>query len=217
MKVKKAKKLLNKISGLLNAMENEAPSALERDLLLSYTRELYEILLNHNQSFENGLETKNSQHDLAKLDEPGGMTEKAVKNEPVSDSENQDDQNAESFALSVDPKPAGSDVKDDVLEDLFKIGEVTELSERLGLSPIGDINQALSINERILVINELFGGRRELFDQTISDLNSFFSFEQAKAYLKTGAASKYSWGEEPRNKRARGFIRIVNRRYAKSN
>ena len=50
-------------------------------------------------------------------------------------------------------------------------------------SPVRNIISAISLNDRVLMINKLFGEDPQLFQQTLSDLNAMGSFADAENYV----------------------------------
>ena len=66
------------------------------------------------------------------------------------------------------------------------------LAEKLTKSKIVDLKQGMGLNQRFLFTNDLFGGNKESFDQTIEKLNSCDSVIEAKAYLSSDIESTYS-------------------------
>jgi len=99
-------------------------------------------------------------------------------------------------------------------EELFEQNEARELSEKLGESPIKDLSKAMGLNEKILTINELFGGNKESFNSTLTLLNSMSNFEDAKNHLANKVAIKFNWaGSKEKTKLAKNFVKLVRRRY----
>lgn len=98
-------------------------------------------------------------------------------------------------------------------EELFETKEAKELSEKLSLSPIMDLNKAFGLNDRMLYTNELFNGDNNVYKETMAVLNSFNSLEQAKVYLIQNVAGKYDWTSKKRKKQAKEFIKTVSRKY----
>ena len=96
---------------------------------------------------------------------------------------------------------------------LFKVGAVTDLSEKLSSSPIKNLKSAMGINERFLTVNELFGGNMTKFNETLDILNGFDKFSQAQAYLTKIIAPEHDWLDEEKQERAKDFIKKVYRRY----
>lgn len=101
-------------------------------------------------------------------------------------------------------------------EALFKIKKGKELSDRLGLAPIMDLNRAFGLNDRMLYTNELFSGDNNVYKETMAVLNSFNSMEQAKVYLIENIVSNYEWTSKGKKKQAKEFIRTISRKYLKT-
>ncbi len=59
-------------------------------------------------------------------------------------------------------------------------------------SAIDDINRAIGINDRFLFIKELFNGDKDLFNKTISTLNSCSSLDDALMHIH----ENFSWSSE---------------------
>ena len=58
------------------------------------------------------------------------------------------------------------------VESLFEEIAGKELSDRLSNAPVADLTKAFGLNDRLLTQNELFGGNKSAFDETIKDLNN---------------------------------------------
>ena len=71
----------------------------------------------------------------------------------------------------------------------------------------------MGINDKILTINELFGGDQGLFNTVVSELNGFNSFDKAQEYLIAGVAKKQGWYEDNKKEKATAFIKLIRRRY----
>lgn len=98
-------------------------------------------------------------------------------------------------------------------DELFEIEEGKELSDKLSQLPISDLKKSMGLNEKILTINELFDGNNKAFDEVLSHLNSFASFNQARTYLSDQVVPKFKWNEKDRLKKAKVFMKLVRRRY----
>ncbi len=99
------------------------------------------------------------------------------------------------------------------LVKLFELNHPSEMDSRFSHVPITDIAMALGLNERIFTLNVLFGGDRELFDNTCHELNNLKSFSEATDILLGGPARKFNWADRESLKMAEHFIRTVARRY----
>lgn len=101
----------------------------------------------------------------------------------------------------------------DEFDVLFEEEKATDLSQKLSQSKVDNLRNAMGINERFLIQNELFGGNNSVFNDAIDKLNSFNNFLQAKAYIIKELAPQNEWLDEKRLKRAKSFIKTINRRY----
>ena len=108
------------------------------------------------------------------------------------------------------PEPAALDPK---LRELFRVEASGELSERLAGAPVADLTRAMSINDRLLAQNDLFGSDKQALDAALAHLNGLPDYAAAVSYLGGGAAVKYDWLDEERRPTARTFVRLVRRRY----
>jgi len=233
MDFNKTSKLLKKFKGLHNTLRDsgQEPSTIEKDLLLSYLKELYEHVTTIGDqavvtpppsrvvsetitasSNGNGQSYETPKPAVVAPVAPPPVATKVVNPEPIEASP----------AIPAAPvaEPATNETKVSApvtsgpLQDLFMDKSVNELSDRLNKLPITDLNRAMGINEKVLTINELFNGDQELFSKTILKLNSLQSFEEAKNYLIAGVASDLQWGSESKFKKADKFILLLRRRYS---
>lgn len=106
--------------------------------------------------------------------------------------------------------PAG--ISDD-MQALFTVEGIKEVSDRLRMQPISDMNRCMGINERIFTIRELFNNDDAVFNETMDQLNTMSDFESARDYLASGVASKYAWDDAAKSKKAGNFVKLVYRRY----
>ncbi|PKP53461.1 MAG: hypothetical protein CVT92_03980 [Bacteroidetes bacterium HGW-Bacteroidetes-1] len=77
-------------------------------------------------------------------------------------------------------------------------GESSEdntIAARIGKSKINDLKQAIGINEKFLLINELFEGNISLYNKAIDELNGFQSLNGAKTYL-IELSVQYQWAHD---------------------
>ena len=212
MNFQKANKQLKKIQKLFSAFEDqEKLSRIEHDLLLSYIRDLYETVAiaegkKDKKASKNGKGhsdqiRKEYQQPVAKPIEKQVKTE-VPKPEPAQ----------EAPAIEVKPAVEEAKISEEILA-LFTSPEVSELSEKLSLTPIKDLKKAMGVNEWIFTQNELFGGKADLFTETVEALNKMSNFDDACTYLAGGVATDLDWAEEKRKKKAEKFIQLVRRRY----
>ena len=77
---------------------------------------------------------------------------------------------------------------------------------------IADLTRAMSINDKLLYSNELFGRDMAAMNETLQQLNRLNSMEEARELL-IDIAEKNDWTEEERTDVAESFIKLVRRKY----
>jgi len=230
MDYSKTAKLLKKFKGLHNTLRDsgQEPSGIEKDLLLSYLKELYEHVMTIGAvSAEPALPKKAIAETITASSNGNSQVYEAPKQvvaaAPIVSAPAVERVVTQETSVQTPPpapvhsgEPVGS-VSNSVstpLTELFADKNVNELSDKLNKLPITDINRAMGINEKVLTINELFHGDQELFSKTILKLNSFSNYAEAKNYLIGGVASDLDWASETKVKKADKFIQLLRRRYS---
>ncbi|THH36455.1 hypothetical protein [Neolewinella litorea] len=242
----KADKLLSRITALHRSLqlddEDDAPSALERDLMLGYLRDLYALYLEVGEkkaSSPREMPPRPATPPATPAPEPPPPPPAPVKTpEPEVPATPRQPTPAPAAPpevpdVPVPPPPApamaahtarvepqtkptngkasGSNAPAAV-ESLFREPEESSLTNRLMRQRVTDLTRSLSINNRVLFSNKLFGGNEEL-NAALKDLNLRGSFANAKPLL-VELAREHEWAEEERQETAREFIDLVRRRYA---
>jgi hypothetical protein len=77
-------------------------------------------------------------------------------------------------------------------ERLGDNGNRQDLSSKLQSKPIRDIGTSLGINDRFKLINELFNGDKDSYQQTVDILDGASNFNEAFNYISTS----YDWDME---------------------
>lgn len=226
MDKQRAKIIIKKINSLFDSitMESSDLSTIERDLMLKYIRDLYELFVDSpadpasnkknpsppEPTFSNETKTiikeepmEQPKFDLHKKPEP--REEKKLE-EPTPESM---DTSPPPSNLSPQTSASGTLAK---IEALFTFQQARELSEKLSEQPIKDLPSALSINDKLLYTNELFGCQHNVLNDSLSTLNRFENMEQAKGFL-VSLAEQYNWADSEREEIARSFIKTIRRRY----
>ena len=232
MDLNKAHIILEKINTLYkNISIDNKVSSIERDLMLSYIRTLYETFLETgNDPFPI---TKPSQKTTRVVPEPVVEEVVVAPSRPKARVVEIPDSIKE-YATPppppapktapivvqevIEPTPAPEPSPDPIVMDeehaaLFEQKEAKELSDRLSQMPIHDLKKSMGLNEKILTINELFGGDHKAFDRALTDLNTLATFEEAKQYMSENLAAKYDWSDKSKKKKAQIFIKLVRRKY----
>ena len=99
-------------------------------------------------------------------------------------------------------------------EALRKLFEPPAHSEPTGTNVmLASIEEGIGINDRIFILNDLFGGDGGLMRLTFDTLNGLSSYTEARHLLLHGVAAQFDWAHPEHEKKAVEFIRIVRRRY----
>jgi len=239
MNRKAVKKYIDKINALNNSiMDDEAYSEMETDLLESYARFLLAAVV------ENQIEAETTTTEAKVkrvVSPPPVIPSPVVESSPSVLEEKIAEPKVEIAETKIEPpkeeapiepvakvveevapvaeeKPAADQNKPTVaipeLEELFEFKAVKELSDRLRMQPIKDLTTAISINERIFTVQELFGGDKDKFQSTISKINGMASYDDAKSFLINGIAKDNEWYSDAKHKKAAQFIQLVKRRFS---
>lgn len=229
MDIREFNKRLKKITVLFESMsENNVVSALEQDLMLSYIRDLYEVTMEGNVVSKKSdiVLSESAQHFSVPeiVDTPTVIEERPVFDfrekistpQPVA-AEMVATPKQEPSVKEAAPSPVApvaiSSPDLQAMTELFQEAKVTDLSDKLALTPIKDLSKGMGINEKIFTIQELFANNQEHFNNVINTLNQCADFSQAKSYLMSDVIPKYDWTSENKLKKAVTFIRMVKRRF----
>jgi hypothetical protein len=244
MDIKSFNKKLIKISALTDTgNDNVQLSPLERDLLLSYIRDLYDLALD-NQPVKHqtsSVEIKKQEKIEAVVTDvvvtpttqiPEEITiPKETYIPPVSTPEIVEPPKATVIVENIElpkvthtetviqveiPKQVTkpSNLNPDQLAELFADEKVTDLSDKLALTPVKDLTKSMGINERIFTQQELFGNNQMQFNETLQKLNNCQNFIEAKQYLLDNVISVYDWTNEQKIKKAATFVKLVKRKFS---
>jgi hypothetical protein len=227
-------KKLNKISALAdNGNADGHFSSLERDLLLSYIRELYEIVLDGKSTViksvaHTPVQTTKEEVIPAKADTPAVQTYEQTP-EPIpakvemvtepdviqSIIEKEEVMIPAPVVKNVITQTTASKIQNpDALAEMFAEEKINDLSDKLASSAINDLTKSMGINERIFTQQELFGNNQQVFNETLQRLNICQNFGEAKQYLLENVISTYDWTSENKVKKATTFIKFVKRKFA---
>lgn len=229
---------LNKISALtVTGQDDMALSQLERDLILSYIRDLYEIALDNSQATSKLSVPKIEAVKVAPIEQtvavqaPVKIVEEVpvpVVAEPITPTVeiSQPKVDVPEIAKPIEQIPSqeifhsaptpkvSSLISPEVMAELFAEEKISDLSDKLALSPVKDLTKSMGINERIFTQQELFGNNQQQFNDTLQRLNNCQNFEEAKQYLIENVITTYGWTNENRLKKASTFVKLVKRKFS---
>ncbi|MEZ4994281.1 MAG: hypothetical protein R2824_27910 [Saprospiraceae bacterium] len=237
MDLQQAKVLLTKITTLHDSMslDNGPIASIERDLMLSYIRQLYEA---YQDISSNGKITKSTAAAPSaktagpELEIVPPSQEREVVPEPPQRRYTPPkiieipDPTPEPVKVAppppapkptppppvATPKPAASAGTNAKVRALFDQKEARELSEKLSLQPLKDLTKGLSINDRLLYTNDLFNKNTDNFNEALRTLNNKDSMDTARSYLEQ-LAMEYNWTDGEKEDVAKDFIKHIRRRF----
>ena len=230
MDLQRAKILLEKINALHKSvsLDNGDISNIERDLMLSYIRQLYEAYLNGEVSPIVATPVAKTVAPKPPAPEPPPAP---VKQQAPPPPPPQPEPEPEPEPLPPPPPPAPEPVAksapvpqavpspssskpnvDPAINSLFKHQAARELSEKLSQQAVTDLTRAMSINDKLLYSNELFGRDMARMNEALQKLNTLKDMDEAQNFL-IGYAEQFDWTEEERSDVAQSFIKLVRRKY----
>ena len=233
MDISQFNKKISKISLFADNLSTDGQfSTLERDLLLSYIRDLYELALDAQNVVNHAAPSAitHSPKETIRPQEvapepvkvvstpPVQIVEQPVVIQPVVPSPPPILEEAKPITPIYAPTPqpviAQSKPLDNAeLAELFADEKVTDLSDKLALAPIKDLTKSMGINERIFTQQELFGNNQAVFNATLEGLNKCQNFDEAKQYLLENVIYTFDWTNENKIKKAGTFIKLIKRKF----
>ncbi|WP_457128292.1 hypothetical protein [Mucilaginibacter sp. HD30] len=153
------------------------------------------------------------------LDEPVAATEGEENDEVLPDDE--ETEVIEPVAelpepVNVTPEKPTEQAKDK--EEVLTINQRMSaqlnkggLSDQPGGQPVSDLKHAISLNDKLLYIKDLFNGYNLSYSEAIEILNRLGSFEDAERFLTKNYVVKNNW--ENKADTAAKFYAVLKRRY----
>jgi len=116
----------------------------------------------------------------------------------------------------TDEVPAAKD-EDEVITRNQKISaqlgdKAISKTDQASIKPISDIKLAITLNDKLLYVKDLFNGYNLAYSEAIEILNRFNTFEEAQRFLKTNYVTKNNW--EGKAATSEKFYALLRRRYA---
>ena len=116
---------------------------------------------------------------------------------------------------SEEPAEKGNKPKDEekVLTFNQKMADKTaSRAEQTSIKPIGDIKLAITLNDKLLFVKDLFNGYNLAYSEAIEILNRFNTMDEAMRFLRTNYINKNNWEGKPAT--TEKFYALLRRRYA---
>ncbi|MCB0821768.1 MAG: hypothetical protein KDC09_03675 [Bacteroidales bacterium] len=220
----KSMELKNKLDELKNLILNEANdvinlSAIERDLALQKTRELYDLLLNYSAQappVENITAAIEPIEPVSAAIVEEEIQELETDTDEIENSEILSDENTSSNDLATEkqsskpivsepdlftseaetkkeePKtksPAGAGAIGDMFSETM---EKETIAEKIQKDKIKSLNVAIGINDKFYFINELFNGSLNDYSAAIENLDTSLNLNDANSRLEK-LGSSFNW------------------------
>ncbi len=210
-KIKELEKETGKIIELINTISAQTHSK-ENNIV---TPEV-EVHSSAKEIIANEQEAKPDESTIPQFDEPQPETSITVKEEIKSEQESKQkeeviihetQQNNEHTDNHQTISEVLAESAKTTLYDMIKeIKNDTDLSTKLANMPVTNISKAITLNEKLMFIRELFGGNKEKYDEAVSKLNAAGSLEEALDLLAT-------YNIDTTKESAGVFIKILYRRF----
>ena len=159
------------------------------------------------------------------LDAVGDDASEPVSEEPVSEESEPEEPVGEKPGTSGNVPTAGPFVQSPVAaESGAVLGEVINhdvrtladtiapprdmASEIARSEPVTDLRRAIGINDRFLMIRDLFGGDADAYEQAITELDGFHDLDECMIYI----AENFAWNSSSDG--ARFLMELLERKYA---
>jgi hypothetical protein len=170
---------------------NEGGEVIKRDVEL-------EIETPEEVMKEPDVDGENDGDEKAYYQEQTEENKEVVENEPVKDDDDDDSLDDEDWEDEEDEtfhiEPINEDdyedspmivpaQKENPVMEQKPVMEDNSLAAKLQRTPVTDIRTALGINDKIMIINDLFKGSVERFNKSIDALNEFPTLSGARIYL----------------------------------
>ena len=162
----------------------------------SIQEEYEEFERDFEEDIEEDLEDEEEQEDLEDLEEQEGLEEEEEQEDLEEEEEIEEQENLESSKVLEfeDSVPEEQDsgiraykkvytIEPQTLGDKLESAEDNSLAARLQRKPVADLASAIGINDKFLLLNELFGGSMEKYNKSIRALNNFSTLLGAKTYM----------------------------------
>ena len=78
-----------------------------------------------------------------------------------------------------------------------QMGNKAASTEQANVQPVSNLKQAITLNDKLLYVKELFNGYSLAYSEAIEILNRYNTFEEAERFLNNNYATKNDWANKP--------------------
>lgn len=171
----------------------------------------HELVLDESINWEDGDEELEEDNQAPKIS--NGRAQAAVpdKTEKTTPPEPE-----KTDAVKEQPKPrAAARANEDVVTINQKMSSQLSGKASTGQTadaPVTDIKQAITLNDKLLFIKDLFNGYSLAYSEAVEILNRFKAYEEATTFLNKNYAVKNNWESKPET--VEKFYSVLRRRYS---
>jgi hypothetical protein len=223
-------KMIEDLERVENILKNSKATGkipdIERDIMLSKLRIIYEFLLLYQPEIvkEKNISPKKDEVKPSVVLETKSPEPIQIKTEPKSEPEEKavpkPEPHPETIPTPEKPgKPVISAAPTTILAEKFiteksflnevltQYANTYDIAKKFQNSPINDIFTAIGINEKFLFIKELFSNNAELYQRTIEQLNLASDFNEAIEYID----KNFTWNFESTT--VHNLLELIRRRH----
>jgi hypothetical protein len=175
----------------------------------------HELILDESENWEDD-EYPPEENEITNTFKKSETEPEVMAEVPVATVENEDINLADKKE-EVKAAPANSNTAEEVVTINQKMSaqlgdKAAVKTEQLNIVPISDIKAAITLNDKLLYVKDLFNGYNLAYSEAIEILNRFNTFEEAHRFLKTNYVTKNNWESKPATMEK--FYALLKRRYA---
>ncbi|MBS1657030.1 MAG: hypothetical protein JST18_02910 [Bacteroidetes bacterium] len=180
-------------------------SSIDKDLLVGYVREFYELTV----SIQPGVNPPPSIQPIVTNGKEIPQPEQPLTEESR---EHNGEHSENGVKKSITEIYAKNGAEKSSVNDRFK-KQTPEVADKLRQTPIKDLKAYIGLNKRFAFIETLFNDREQEYEDALTRVNNFKSYEEAVNYLRGDVLPKYEWNDE--EPLVNEFFTLVMRRYLK--
>ena len=202
--------ILNKMSNQVSFLirKDQLMNQLDVDMLMENTRKLYDTLCSVRCNMDIDSIPMEIVEETSEILEPENLRTSETENLKISETENLEETSEEELSISAsqhlsnleynlgdsEENLGDSEEKEDsgiraykkehqTLGDMLELIEDNSLAARLQRKPVADLMTAIGINDKFLLLNDLFAGSMEKYNRSVRALNNFPTLLGAKTYM----------------------------------
>lgn len=145
--------------------------------------------------------------------EPKELEEEPEVESLIEEDEEKEQEEQDEETASVETTTRASTEPVPVVESKHALqqDEDDSLAQKLRKTPIDDLRKAIGLNQKFLLINELFGGDADTYNASVDQINGSTDFSEAINWIDNELRGQFDWNEE--SSTVQEFLDLVERRF----